>query len=238
MMGCGLSSAEHHTFVKSSGVSGWKAILLGQPELQVTFFKGKEDRLVVLDEGDNTPRYGSLSRALKASECRAGCNGGYFAADSKRTPLGLVITSQGLTGQLAKGAFTVAGIIYDTGKEIRLERSNRLTFPVSKMKAAVQGGPFLVDGGEIVSGLNGTKKARRTFIATDGKSNWALGISSPLTLRELAEWLLTPGSLGKFKVHKALNMDGGTSSAYINSKAGVRVTNLKSVRNYIGIRSR
>ena len=61
------------------------------------------------------------------------------------------------------------------------------------MQAAIQGGPFLVENGSAVKGLNAQKSTYRTFIATDGGRRWCIGVSSSLTLKELAAWLAAPG---------------------------------------------
>ena len=64
-----------------------------------------------------------------------------------------------------------------------------------------------------------------------------MGISTPMTLRALAEHLARPGALRGFRVQTALNLDGGSSTAL--QCEGHRVqSNLKPVRNYIGLRPR
>ena len=103
------------------------------------------------------------------------------------------------------------------------------------MQAAIQGGPFLVENGTAVKGLNARKSTYRTFIATDGGKRWCIGVSSSVTLRELAEWLATPGALGNFRVKTALNLDGGSSSAFWCHESGISYPAFKQVRNYLGV---
>ncbi len=227
--------AEHRVFTRPAQQGGLLSFLAGPDRLDVHFFRASEFALIVLDEGDGAPRYGSLQEAMRRNDCRAGVNGGYFAADAKRSPLGLLRHDGVSLHRLASGSFTVAGVLYDTGREIRLERSGRLSVAPSRMREAIQGGPFLVEVGKRVAGLERSKRARRTFVATDGKGLWCLGVSSSLSLHELAVWLSTPGSLGSFRVLTALNMDGGSSSAFWDGSDGTSFPAFKDVRNYIGI---
>ncbi|QHV56667.1 hypothetical protein DMI72_11035 [Akkermansia muciniphila] len=97
------------------------------------------------------------------------------------------------------------------------------------------GGPFLVENGSAVKGLNAQKSTYRTFIATDGGRRWCIGVSSSLTLKELAAWLAAPGALGNFRVETALNLDGGSSSAFWCHETGISYPAFKQVRNYLGV---
>ncbi len=225
----------YHSFSRRGSSSRLLSLLnLGQ-QLDVWFFSSVSHALRVLDEGDSGNRYGSLGEALRAEGCVAGINGGYFAADEARTPLGLQRHGGKQLTPLATGSFAVVGVLYDTGREIRLERSRKLSHPLARMREAIQGGPFLVEYGRKIAGLNVTKRARRSFVATDGKGNWCLGMSSPMTLDELAAWLASGTALGSFRVQTALNLDGGTSSAFWAASPQVDKPGVKSVRNYIGI---
>ncbi len=228
----------YHSFTRPATGGGLTALFNAPPRIDAYFFRTAEAQLVVLDEGDAAPRYGSLDAALRAGKCLAGINGGYFGADAERTPLGLLRHGGRQVTPLASGSFAVAGVLYDTGKELRLERSRKLSTRPEQMKEAIQGGPFLVEKGKKVAGLNAERRARRSFVATDGKGNWCLAMSSPLTLDELAAWLASGGALGSFKVATALNMDGGTSSGFRCTTPTVHKPNAKAVRNYIGIAPR
>lgn len=86
-----------------------------------------------------------------------------------------------------------------------------------------------------VKGLNAQKSTYRTFIATDGGRRWCIGVSSSLTLKELATWLAAPGALGNFRVETALNLDGGSSSAFWCHETGISYPAFKQVRNYLGV---
>ncbi len=230
--------AEHRSFSRESSKGGLLALFAPMERIDAWFFDAKGSKLLVLDEGDSGQRYGSLERAMQAEGCVAGTNGGYFSADRVSSPIGLVRHGGRRLHPLSTTGFTVAGVLYDTGRELKLERSARLSTPGSNIREAVQGGPFLVENGKRVSGLNATRSARRTFVATDGAGNWCIGVSSSLTLDALARWLSSPGALGSFRVKAALNMDGGTSSAFWVKSPRIHHPGIKPVRNYIGIAPR
>ncbi len=236
----GVCSAQYVCHTRSSGGEGGWVHLLGADtqRLELYMFRGDEMQLCVVDEGESTPRYGTLDAAMRSHRCVAGVNGGYFGNDTKRRPLGLLCCRGVVISPLATGSFTVAGVVYDTGKGIRLERSKNVGVPVRAMQEAIQGGPFLVEHGQVVPGLEKTKKAARTFIATDGMGTWCIGISSALTLHGLAQWLAEPGAFGGFRVRSALNLDGGSSSAFWVLDRGVNRPGFKPVRNYVGVRPR
>lgn len=238
---CILSSTSHaayQAFTRLHKQPGIWGLLSHEDRIDAYFFKARTHALMVLDEGDGIPRYGSLEAAMRQNACEAGVNGGYFSADKQRTPLGLLKHRGTCRHHLSKGAFTVAGVLYDTGQDIKLERSAMLSLPTQRMKEAIQGGPFLVDNGAAVGGLDAKKHARRTFVATDGNGTWCIAITSPLTLRQLAAWISKPGTLGKFKVKTALNLDGGTSTAIWIANPRVYKAPFKDVRNYVGITPR
>lgn len=236
--------AAQYALIRSKNYSeaGEMLRLLGaEPEgyrMDVRFFLSATHELCIVDEGDAAPIYGSLEAAMRRNSCVAGVNGGYFAADSKHTPLGLTRHNSRSLSPFASGHFTVVGTLFDTGRDIYLVRSTTLRTPVHLMRDAIQGGPFLVDNFRIVPGLERTRKAMRTFVATDGRGTWCLAVTSPLTLHELAAILCSPNSMGNFRPQFALNLDGGSSCTFWDGEAGVSRPSFKSVRNYIGIRPR
>lgn len=148
----GLVHAEHRVFTKKDG------FLSMRDKLNVYFFRSDTHRLLVRDEGSvQTPRYGSLDKAMRRSPCVAGVNGGFFGADAAGTPLGLVVQDGKRLFPLASGSFAVSGVVYSGGKNgLELVRSSVLKRMKSlpTMQVAIQGGPFLVENGTAVKGLN------------------------------------------------------------------------------------
>jgi uncharacterized protein YigE (DUF2233 family) len=104
-----------------------------------------------------------------------------------------------------------------------------------KCEAAIECGPFLIDGGMPVRGLDHSRRARRTFVAVTRTGAATLGVSNDLSLAELASAL---AALPDFKVWRALNFDGGSSSAFWfrrSSGAPFSIPEEKAVRDFVGI---
>ncbi len=229
-----FSFADYAEFSRKTG------LFSSRDKLSVYFFDSKNERLALKDETDiSEQKYGSLAKAMSKDSCLAGVNGNFFSADKQGSPIGLTIEEGVQISPFKKGAFTVAGILFDTGKNITLMRSTAFDPKKHpKILTAIQSGPFLVEANKITPHLNNEKSTYRTFVATDGQGKWCIGVSSSLTLHELAQWLATPGTLGDFKVHTALNLDGGSSSSFWEKKTGTYFPSFKSVRNYLGIKPR
>ncbi len=217
-------------------------------ELAVVQWSAATHVLRVVDQG-LTGRAGT-AEALAAAGCVAGVNGGYFHAD--RRPLGLVIAGgRGLHGferaRLLGGLVTV-----DAVGGMRLVRASEFdpaapAHAPGRLREALQAGPFLVDAGRPVTGLEATRGARRTVVATDGRGRWALvAVLSRLTLAETASLLSAPGALpGGFVVRRALNLDGGSSTALWVRRDpadgggdALSITEWGTVRNFLGVAPR
>jgi exopolysaccharide biosynthesis protein len=81
-------------------------------------------------------------------------------------------------------------------------------------------------------------KNARTFILTDMKGHWAVGIAKRVGLSELAHLLVSPNIITEFTVKRALNLDGGPSSGMWLRKEDGSVNYTKpgwAVRNGIAI---
>lgn len=216
--------------------------LWGGDKLYLYFFQEKDFGVKVLDEGNSQEKkkYGGHVKAFEASKCVAGINGSYFTKENN--PLGMVIQEGKRLHVLETGSFAVAGLLCDNGKKLELIRSkDYLKWSGEKKKAvkeALQGGPFLVEKGKKIKGLDNKKPAARTFVATDGKGKWCIGVSSSLTLDALAGWLADTKTLGSFKVQTALNLDGGSSSLFWLKEKNSLMSPIKPVRNYLGVAPR
>lgn len=200
-------------------------------ELHVVFFNVTHAGLRVADDatGDAT-----LDSAMRAAGCAAGVNGNYFHPD--RTSLGLVISDGKQLHGLERAKLLSGFIIFKPG-HLALLRVEQYK-PDPAITQALQTGPFLVDHGLPVAGLEATRRAERTAVLTDGKGNGALLVcETGVTLAELAEILTTPGVITEWRVERALNLDGGSSTGmWVDAKPGVfYMREIKDVRNYLGI---
>jgi len=212
------------TVVEEAG-SGLRA------QLHFALFDSKTATLKVIDQ-PNEPRR-TLAEIMANNDYFAGSNGGYFEPDY--TPLGLLVSEGEMLAPLRK-AQLLSGIVVATSERLRLQRVtefSRRTKPAN----ALQAGPFLVDRGRAVAGLNAERVARRTFVATSSDTQAGLGYCSPVSLAQLGKILASAGLIRDFKIDRALNLDGGSSSAFW-FRDGARpysIPEQKIVRNFVAV---
>jgi len=206
----------------------------------LAFFTSRAFRLEVVDLGAGPEAaYPTLGDAFRAQGCVAGVNGGFFHPDWR--PSGLVI-SRGKRINRFETAKLLSGVVYSDGKGTHMVRRAQFQDHPG-ITALLQTGPYLVERGRTVRGLSTSDPSRRTFIATDGRGRWVLGATlSTLTLADLAQSLSAPGTLASWRVDRAINLDGGSSTGFFfDRKAGdapVVLHPWKRVRNLLGIRPR
>lgn len=199
--------------------------------LQLAVFDPKEATLRVIDQPTEPRR--SLAATIAGGSFLAAVNGGYF--DPEHEPIGLLI-ADGRVVRRQQKARLLSGVLSAGPGGVLIARAAAFS-PKTKPDAARQCGPFLVEHGRIVVGLNETRAARRTFalVTKDGRA--ALGYSSSVTLAELAEILANAGVPRGMKVESALNLDGGSSSAFwfAGRKGVFSRPESKTVRDFIAI---
>jgi uncharacterized protein YigE (DUF2233 family) len=198
-------------------------------------FRSADCLFQVIDNPPDDRR--SLPSALAARGGVAGSNGGYFHKDF--TPLGLAV-SQGKTIHAFERARLLSGVLAVRQGRIELVRSGRFK-PGADVQEALQAGPWLVEQGAPVAGLDDTRLARRTIVANDGKGRWLLVAFSPVTLADAARLLCLKGLAGPFTVANALNLDGGSSTALragLENNVLIDIVSFGPVRNYLAIAPR
>lgn len=197
-------------------------------------FNSKNATLRVVDESHKQSE--PISEQLMQAGCFAGVNGSYFHGDFR--PIGIVITDGKKVHDFER-AKLLSGILYADHRGIHLERSSRFK-EHDAIHSAIQAGPFLVDDGKPVSGLDTERVAKRTAVVTDGKGNWALVYLSYVSLADAGQILAIPGLIDGMKPRKALNLDGGSSSAIwaATEPKPFRLSPFGSVRNLIGVSPR
>jgi uncharacterized protein YigE (DUF2233 family) len=198
--------------------------------LDLALFSTKSATLRVID---NPAGEDNLAEAMQRENCLTGVNGGYFDPENK--PVGLLISSGNVIAPLRK-ARLLSGVMIVSSGRLQLLRVPEYSSK-RKATAALQCGPFLVDRGQPVPGLNDTRSARRTFIVTGASERAAIGFCSAVTLAELGRILATPGVAPDLKVQRALNLDGGSSSAFwfAGERGPFSISEQKAVRNFVGI---
>ena len=196
-------------------------------EVQLALFSSKSATLRVIDQPDSSR---SLAEIMTSKNFLAGVNGGYFDPDG--APVGLLI-SAGKTIAPFRKARLLSGVL--AAREGTVEIFRATEFPQKRAwREAVQCGPFLVDRGKSVAGLDDTRSARRTFVFTTRDERAAIGDCEPVTLARLAEIL---SALAPLKVARALNLDGGSSSAFWcrTKEKTVSISEYKNVRDFVAV---
>jgi len=179
------------------------------------------------------PAQAKLPAAAAAAGGVAGCNASYFHEDYR--PLGLVI-SGGEQIHALERAKLLSGILAVRDEKPELVRPAAFK-PGGSVTEAVQAGPWLVEAAGPVGGLDETKRARRTVVATDGRGRWALIATSPASLSAAAAALASGQAIPDWKPASALNLDGGSSTALwaANQPDPLTIPELGHVRNFLVI---
>ncbi len=200
--------------------------------LQLVIFDSRQFDLHVIDQPKDWSGGSLITECMRGAAAVAGVNGGFFTPEF--TPMGLMISKGHRTGAWQTGPLLTGAVVVTSHPQLLW---NAEVHP-NEARELVQAGPRLVDNGQAVSGLDQRKHSTRTFIATDGGHQWLLGLAHDISLSELAELLSTPGLMPAFTVNRALNLDGGHSSAlYYRTNDGREHTHpgWSTVRNYLGI---
>jgi hypothetical protein len=199
--------------------------------IELALFAAKSFTLRVIDQPAE-PRV-DLVIAMQRAKCLAGVNGGYF--DPDYTPIGLLIVD-GKTIAPLQRARLLTGVLTASSRGIQIVRigefSRRRT-----LDAAVECGPMIVDLGRRVAGLEATRAARRTFAAVGSGDRAALGFCSEVTLADLSK-ILTAQFASDFKIQRALNLDGGSSSGFWFKRQNgstFSVPEQKTVRDFVAV---
>lgn len=213
-----------HRHIEASSATGERAAL------DLAIFSTKTATLRVIDiPVANT----DLEAVMRRESCVAGVNGGYF--DPQYTPVGLLVSDGRIVAPQQK-ARLLSGVVSVVKGHVLLQRASEFSLKM-KPTAARQCGPFLIDDGKAVPGLNQGRVARRTFIATLSGERAAIGYCSHVTLAELANLLVAPSVVSGAKVQRALNMDGGSSSGFwfAGEREAFSIAEQKTVRDYLAV---
>jgi exopolysaccharide biosynthesis protein len=187
--------------------------------------------LRVIDQPDAHAGGGVISALMQKHNAIAGVNGGYFTPEF--TPLGLMIASGEKTGALQTSKL-LGGIILGTPRLLWRDEFHSAEGATD----LIQCGPRLVDSARAITGLDTTKNRARTFIATNENDAWLIGTAGSISLGDLADILASPGIIPNIRIHRALNLDGGNSTAIWSRNAeGAIVSDpgWSTVRNYLAL---
>lgn len=198
--------------------------------LDIGVFSDKSCTLRVIDNPDGE----SLAAMMKREKCACAVNGGYF--DENFRPIGLRIID-GRTVAPLRRARLITGVLLASSRGVRIVRAGEF-LQRQKTTAAIQCGPLLVDSSHTVRGLNNSAMARRTFAATAPNGGALIGLCSEISLAQLGNILATTPLAPDLKIQRALNLDGGSSSAFWfgREKGGdFSISEAKSVRDFVAV---
>lgn len=219
----GRGGIEHRHVVVEDAAVGQRVTV------DVAVSSAKSTALRVIDNPDGQ----SLDTMMKREKLVCGVNGGYF--DTEFKPIGLRV-ADGTTFSALRRARLITGILLQSDRGIDVIRVSEFS-GMKKIIAAVQSGPFLVEGNKRIRGLNDSQLARRTFAGIATNDRAFLGVCSDVSLAELANILATVSIVADSKTRRAMNLDGGSSSAFWFAEDGSAfwISGRKPVRDFVAV---
>jgi Phosphodiester glycosidase len=196
----------------------------------LAIFSARSCTLRVIDN----PGGERLASVMKREKYVCGVNGGYF--DEKFKPIGLRIVNGHMIAPLRR-ARLITGVLLASPRGVQIVRAREFS-QHPRIEAAIQCGPFLVDASRGVQGLSDSQRARRTFAATGTNNDALLGICSEVSLADLANILATMSVAAELKIQRAMNLDGGSSSAFWfarENSSAFSIPGQKPVRDFVAI---
>ena len=220
----GRAGIEHRHLVVEDVATGQRVTV------EVAVFSAKSTALRVIDNPDGQ----TLAAVMKGEKYMCGVNGGYFDPEFK--PIGLRV-ADGATFSPLRRARLITGILLQSDRGIDVMRVGEFS-QAKKLIAAIQSGPFLVEGNKRIRGLNNSQVARRTFAGIASDNRALLGFCSDVSLSGLAEILATTPIVADSKIRRAMNLDGGSSSAFWFARedgSAFSISGRKPVRDFVAI---
>lgn len=220
----GRAGIDHRHVVVEDAAAGQRVAV------DVAVFSAKSTALGVIDNPDGQ----SLGAVMKRENCVCGVNGGYF--DTEFKAIGLRV-ADGTTFSPLRRARLITGILLQSDRGIDVVRVSEFS-RTKKTIAAIQSGPFLVEGNKRIRGLNDAQLARRTFVGIATNERVLLGVCSDVSLAELANILATAPIVADSKIRRAMNLDGGSSSAFWFARengSAFSISGRKPVRDFVGV---
>jgi uncharacterized protein YigE (DUF2233 family) len=220
----GRAGIEHRHVIVEDAAAGQRVTV------DVAIFSTKSTALRVIDNPDGQ----SLAAVMKREKYLCGVNGGYFDAEFK--PLGLRVADSTTFSPLRR-ARLITGILLQSDRGIDVVRVGEFS-QTKKLIAAVQSGPFLVEGNKRIRGLNDSQLARRTFAGLTTNDRAVLGFCSDVSLGQLANILATVAIAADSKIRRAMNLDGGSSSAFWFARedgSAFSISGRKPVRDFVAV---
>lgn len=206
--------------------------------LHLVQFDDNNYKLSVVDQKNGPASEWVDSASLgKTRNALAVINGGFFTPEG--APLGLLITA-GIQRGSNNPSSLGSGFYFANNTYAGIARRNTINEVIRSVRPSqlIQTGPLLSYRGQAVKGLSTERSRPRSFVATDGQSQWLIGFAETATLAQLGD-ALSSKTLGGVKIHHAINLDGGRSSdlwisqSVKNGNKTFRAFWNKPVRNFL-----
>jgi hypothetical protein len=175
-------------------------------------FDSRSHRLVIADQAAGPgSQFIDAAAAANASNGIAAINAGFFTPEG--APLGLVISAGKSSGNWNTASSLGSGVwSEDAAESTAISRREKLGHSTARsMPNLLQAGPLLIENHKPISGLDTLKTSARMMMLWDGGTRWWIGRGSPCSLSDLALALSNSKPAG-WKIHHALNLDGGRSA--------------------------
>jgi hypothetical protein len=179
--------------------------------VQFVAFDSRTHRLELADQaaGPGT-RWPDARAAAATRNGLAAINGGFFTPQG--APLGLVIANGTRRGTWNPSSSLTSGCYLESTTTLpALARRTTVNSADPALTTLLQAGPFLVEHGHAITGLEADRSRPRSILAWDGTHRWFFAVTSPCSLAELARALAAAAPAG-WPIRHALNLDGGRSS--------------------------
>lgn len=200
-------------------------------KLTLAFFHQDEFEIRVVDNVGR--KFDRLASAMSRLGAVAGVTGGPFD-EATFNPAGLMIADGNRIGILSKRTRLDGLLLVENGKPALIAR-NKLQLHAG-IQHLLQSGPWLIYDDQREASKSHVR-TKHTFISTDGNGNWAIGVSDPCSLADLAAALQRPTMLVLIRSKFAIALgDGATSGFWCQTQE--RVTSIPeetTVRNFISV---
>ncbi len=201
-------------------------------------FDDRKHSLAIIDQVNGPgSQYTSSMHLGQSKSALAVINGGFFQPDG--SPLGQLSSYGTSRGKPNPSSIGSGYLLWpSSGPPSILRREQYQAADSPNYPHLLQTGPMLAEKGRTISGLSQTKSRVRSFIAWDGQHHWCIGHTSPCSLADLTTAIANKNLAG-FRIHTAINLDGGRSSdLWVSKKIAAKEIHIrpfwnKPVRNFI-----
>lgn len=165
----------------------------------------------------------SAREAKKSHNCKSLVNGGFYSKEHK--PIGLFV-SEGKTLSMQTDNYLFNGV-FGVGKDGSVEITDGRVR--EQMRFAVQAGPILIKDGIVreIKDISGSGERRTVVALTQTDEVYFFEVYKPEsaylgpTLSDMPEIVRLIGEKSGIKITNALNLDGGSASAFLTDSVSL-----------------